>query len=237
MPDSNKHDLGVLTLDEVASCLKVSPKTIHRMLRTNEIPAVKVGSQWRFLRDSVLAWLDERTMDVADNDLVSVITTAKTIVPITRLIGPDRIVLEIENGSKRDVLLPMVEALAGSGVEIDVETYISRLLKREEMVSTGIGPGVAFPHLRDPDQSPVENPCIVLGVCPGGTDFESLDGKPTYVLAMCCSSSVVVHLRLLSKMALFLRDGDTVSRIRSAKTKREVMSLLVKADCKLSGSF
>jgi PTS system nitrogen regulatory IIA component len=237
MPDSDQHDLGVLTLDEVASCLKVSPKTIHRMLRTNDIPAVKVGGQWRFLRDSVLAWLDERTMEVAENDLVNVITTAKTIVPITRLIGPDRIVLGIKSGSKRDVLLPMVEALADSGVKIDVEAYVSLLLKREDMVSTGIGPGVAFPHVRNPDESSVENPCIVLGVCPGGTDFESLDGNPTYVLAMCCSSSVVVHLRLLSKMALFMRDGDTVSQIRSVTTKRDVMTLLVKADCKLSESF
>ncbi len=232
MPDSDNHDLGVLTLDEVASCLKVSPKTIHRMLQTNEIPAAKVGGQWRFLRDTVLAWLTERTMEVGDNDLVNVITTAKVIVPINRLIGPDRIVLEIKSGSKRDVLSPMVQALAASGVDIDVEAYVSLLLEREEMVSTGIGPGVAFPHIRNPDQSPVASPCIVLGVCPDGTDFESLDGKPTYALAMCCSSSVVVHLRLLSMTALFLRDRDTVSLLRSARTRREVMTLLVKADCK-----
>jgi len=47
----------------------------------------------------------------------------------------------------------------------------------------------------------------------------------------------VIHLRMLAKVALLFRDPTTVPTIRSARTKREVLSVLVKADCKLTASF
>ncbi len=38
----------VLTLAEVAHYLRVHPSTIYRLVRRKEIPAFKVGSDWRF---------------------------------------------------------------------------------------------------------------------------------------------------------------------------------------------
>jgi excisionase family DNA binding protein len=46
-----------LTTDEVLVYLKVTPRTIYRLIRTGELPALRVGRQWRFRRPDLDAWL------------------------------------------------------------------------------------------------------------------------------------------------------------------------------------
>lgn len=47
----------VLTVDETADLLSVSPATIRDLARKGEIPGRKVGKEWRFVRFAVLAWV------------------------------------------------------------------------------------------------------------------------------------------------------------------------------------
>ncbi len=53
-------DLAYLTIDDVAGLLQVSPKTVRRMVWRGEIPAFKVGNQWRFIGDQVRQWAESR---------------------------------------------------------------------------------------------------------------------------------------------------------------------------------
>ena len=50
----------VLTLPEVAELLKVHPNTVYRMARRGRIPAFKAGTEWRFLREAIEAWMHGR---------------------------------------------------------------------------------------------------------------------------------------------------------------------------------
>ena len=58
---------SALTLEEVASYLKVHPSTIYRLLKRQGIPAFKVGSDWRFNLESIDRWRSdgERRVQVA----------------------------------------------------------------------------------------------------------------------------------------------------------------------------
>ena len=46
-----------LTLDELAEYLKLSRTKLYRMAQNGEIPASKIGSQWRFDREEIDAWM------------------------------------------------------------------------------------------------------------------------------------------------------------------------------------
>lgn len=46
----------IMTLEEVASYLRVHPSTVYRMAKTHSIPAFKIGSDWRFNRESIDGW-------------------------------------------------------------------------------------------------------------------------------------------------------------------------------------
>ena len=49
-----------LTTSDVLSCLKVDPRTIYRLIKTGELPAVRIGRQWRFRRDDLNEWIDRQ---------------------------------------------------------------------------------------------------------------------------------------------------------------------------------
>jgi len=49
-----------LTTEEVLSCLKVNPRTIYRLIKSGELPAVRIGRQWRFRRSDLDTWIDRQ---------------------------------------------------------------------------------------------------------------------------------------------------------------------------------
>ena len=54
--------IKLLTLAEAASILKISKRTLHRMIQHRQIPAFKVGGQWRILESRFQEWVqDEET--------------------------------------------------------------------------------------------------------------------------------------------------------------------------------
>jgi excisionase family DNA binding protein len=48
----------LLTTDEVMAILRVDTRTVYRLIRSRNIPAVRVGRQWRFRRSDLERWLD-----------------------------------------------------------------------------------------------------------------------------------------------------------------------------------
>jgi excisionase family DNA binding protein len=52
----------VLTVKEVCEILRVHPSTIYRLTRHGEIPAFKIGTDWRFRTDVIERWLAEKSI-------------------------------------------------------------------------------------------------------------------------------------------------------------------------------
>ena len=55
------HD--ILTLEEVASYLRLTPQTIYKWAQEKKIPAAKLGKEWRFRKSIIDRWLDEQMLD------------------------------------------------------------------------------------------------------------------------------------------------------------------------------
>jgi excisionase family DNA binding protein len=50
----------VLTVNDLCTYLKVHPSTIYRLLKTGELRAFRIGSDWRFNVEEIERWLTER---------------------------------------------------------------------------------------------------------------------------------------------------------------------------------
>ena len=51
----------IMTVDEVAEYLNLHPLTVRRLARDGEIPAFKVGRQWRIKRELLEKWIADRS--------------------------------------------------------------------------------------------------------------------------------------------------------------------------------
>lgn len=106
--------------------------------------------------------------------------------------------------SKHDALEAMVEAIVGTGAVRDTEAFRRAVYDRESIMSTGIGQGVAIPHVRIPE---VTAPTIGVGVSREGIDFDTLDNEPVHIIVLFAmpSGSQKEYLGLLAKVMLALK--------------------------------
>ena len=58
--DYKLDNIRLLTLDEAATLLHVSKRTLQRMIKTRELPAFKVGGQWRLRESQLRQWVEIR---------------------------------------------------------------------------------------------------------------------------------------------------------------------------------
>jgi excisionase family DNA binding protein len=57
---TNPISSNILTVSELASYFRVHQATIYRLLKSREIPAFRVGSDWRFDRETIDEWIRSR---------------------------------------------------------------------------------------------------------------------------------------------------------------------------------
>lgn len=220
----------IMTLSETARYLKIAEKSLRRMLGRNDIPAVKVGNQWRFVRSVVDQWLHMHMQTAASQQAGA---AGCLNMPFTELIRPGCVLPRIVPGSVPFVLSQLVAPLVDHGLVADTATLLQLLCWRERVVSTAIADGCAFPHPRDPEKLPVRTPCAVLGVAPDGTDFHAVDGRPTHVFLLLCAGSERVHLQLMARAALLMRQPEVVPRLRAAGDEATTRGVLAEAEALL----
>ena len=60
------ENIRLLTLSEAANLLQVSTRTLQRMIRNGELPAFKVGGQWRVRETQLRQWVESREGSIVD---------------------------------------------------------------------------------------------------------------------------------------------------------------------------
>ena len=216
----------LMTLSEVAGYLQVAEKTVMRMINRGEIPAIKIGSQWRFSRSMIDDWILSNMQVVPKNDIAKLMEEQHDLVPLSRLVQVNGIVMNITPGSKRDVLSQLIAPLSAHDQIRNENAYLDILMAREEMMTTAIGP-VAFPHARNPRENETSEPQIIIGICREGTDFGALDDSLTYLFMLPFTDSEIVHLRLMAKMAGLFKSEENIRRILGAEKKEHVVGILI----------
>lgn len=228
---NNQEPQQVMTLSEIANYLKVSEKTILRMAQGGDIPGAKISNQWRFMKTMIDDWFTMKMQATTKSDLAKVISTADKIVPVSKMITADRIILDLpQNAYRKEILTALVEPLKNSGLTTNATGFVEKLYERENMISTAIGHGIAVPHAREPEECGIKENCIVLGISPKGTDFNSLDGEKTYVFFLVCAMTDIMHLHLMAKVSMIMKNGNLVEKLCACKDKQKVIELLRETD-------
>ena len=69
-------DNEIMTLEEVAEYLKLTPQTIYSWAQEKKIPAAKLGKEWRFKRSIIDAWFNQH-IDEKFNHIVNSVKGTK----------------------------------------------------------------------------------------------------------------------------------------------------------------
>jgi mannitol/fructose-specific phosphotransferase system IIA component (Ntr-type) len=156
-------------------------------------------------------------------------TPALRIVQLTELLSPERIKIPLAASTKDEILGELVEVVGRNTQVRDLGEVLRAVREREEVLSTGIGGGVAIPHGKT---AAISDLALVAGVKPEGIDFEALDGKPVrlFFLLVGPEAAAGQHVKALSRISRLLRRDSFRVRLMDAKTPEDFYSVIVEAE-------
>ena len=108
--------------------------------------------------------------------------------------------------------------------EVDREFLLQVLLARETLGSTGIGDGLAIPHVRNPIVMHIPRPMITLCFLEQAIEFGALDGQPVHTLFTIVSPTIRAHLRLLARLGFALRQAAFVDAVARQGTREQILA-------------
>ena len=215
----NMVDDDILTLEEVARYLRVSERTIYDCAQKGEIPAGKIRASWRFKKSEIDKWVNDKL-------------TSNNLSPRTNPIQAESFlslsrILFMNYSSKRETLLALADNLSDSPQVKNRQELAAELLKREELMSTAIGCGIAIPHIR---LSSVTDLVVSVGISRTDiVDFHPLDDEPVRLVFMIAAAhnQHAYYLQTLSWFSNRLKNRELRDALLQAQTEQEVYNLLV----------
>jgi nitrogen PTS system EIIA component len=218
-----------LSVKDAASILNVSEKTIYRWIKQGTIPTYRINEQIRFNRAELLEWATSRRIQVSPNIFLETDKSAFLLPSLSDALKAGGVAYRLGGTDQASVLRAVVEVL-NLPDEVDREFLYQVLLARETLGSTGIGNGIAIPHVRNPVVLHVSKPTVTLCFLESPIDFRALDGQPVNTLFTLISPSVRAHLHLLSRLGFVLNDPDFKSVLQRQASREELMQALAKAE-------
>jgi PTS system nitrogen regulatory IIA component len=208
----------ILTLEEVAKYLRVSERTVYDWVQKGEIPSGKIGTVWRFKKQEIENWVNRRLSPVR-------LGPESAPLQFEALISADR-VLFLSQSSKRDALTALADNLAQAPQIKNRQELVREILRRDELMSTAIGRGIAIPHVR---LSSVTDIVVSVGISRAGiADFQALDDEPVRLILMIAAaySQHAEYLRTLSFFSARLKNRELRDALLAAETAPQVCALL-----------
>lgn len=212
-----------LVVRDVAKLFNVSEKTVYRWIDQGVLPAYRINDQYRFNRAELLEWATSRRMNVSPEIFAEPESRTAPLPGLVEALQAGGIYYRVGGTDKESVLRAVVDVLR-LPEEVDRDFLLRVLLAREALESTGIGDGIAIPHVRNPVVLHVTRPLITLCFLEHAVEFGALDGKPVTIVFSLISPTVRAHLRLLSRLSFALQDHSFKAALMQEGSREEIFA-------------
>ena len=190
----------IMTVQEVADLLRVSERTVYDWATNGQIPCGKLATGKKSIPVPIISMRD--------------------------ILSPDHIVI-FNAASKREALQHLIDTLSTNSAVVNADELAEGIYHREELMSTGIGLGVAVPHVR---LRSIKKPVMAVGINKSDiTDYQSLDGKPVRILFMILAGigQHVEHIKTLDKKSSFIKEDELRNSLLNANDPKSIFNMLI----------
>jgi fructose PTS system EIIBC or EIIC component len=144
---------------------------------------------------------------------------------ITDVLETESVAVHQHLPSKSDALHFMIDLLRERGAIGDTDKVETLIFERENIMSTGVGKGFAFPHAKT---DAVLQPIGALITLDEPVEYQALDNKPVNIIFMLLGqeNAVGTHLRLLSRISRLMNSDEFRDKLLGASSPTEVIALI-----------
>jgi mannitol/fructose-specific phosphotransferase system IIA component (Ntr-type) len=150
------------------------------------------------------------------------------------LIDACTLIPALDATAKKDALAEILDAMTAAGAVTgkDRAVVLRQLHEREAQGSTGLGNGVAVPHVK---QTKVPEIRMAVAISRAGIPFDAIDGRPVHIMFLVLGASGAApeeHLKVLRWVSGLARNADFRRFAQSAESSEALRDLLTE----MSGS-
>jgi nitrogen PTS system EIIA component len=195
-----------LTVAETAKLLDTSEAAVYRWIKQNSIPFHRVSDTFRFHRSELLEWATARGMSISPEAFpASRRAIDRSGAGFSAALRAGGVHHDVE-ATDRESALRAIVARMPIDSEADRDLLYDVLLAREALGSTGVGEGIAIPHVRSPVVLPANQPAMSLCLLTCPIEFQAIDDRPVHTFFSLVTLNIRSHLYLLSRLSAALQD-------------------------------
>ena len=143
----------------------------------------------------------------------------------------EAIIPELQAQDRDGVIKELVNALDKNGQlgKGNADKITRAVIKRENEASTGMGKGIAVPHVK---HKAIKKIVAAVGQSSKGVDFSALDKQPVYsvILLISPEGDPEKHLQAMEKIFRHLQQEKFRKFLRQSQTAEQIEDLLKEAD-------
>jgi PTS system nitrogen regulatory IIA component len=205
----------LLTVRDAAKLLGKPEQQLYRWVDDGDIPFHKVNDQIRFHRAELLEWATAKKIPVAVEIFHDDADSARELPSLSRALAAGGVHFDVPGDDRASVLSAVIERMPLHEAA-DREFLLDVLMAREAMGSTGIGDGIAIPHVRNPVVLDGVEPLVTLCFLKKPVEYGAIDGNPVHTIFSLATPTIRGHLQLLAKLSWAMHD----QRFRDAVLRR-----------------
>ena len=157
------------------------------------------------------------------------------MIRVQDLLQKSGVVIDLKQTDKLEAITSMARFICSVNGLDGADEVTGKILEREEMMSTGIGYGIAIPHAR---LSGIDRLYMAVARVGAGIEFNSLDGLPVNLIFIMVSpaNTSTEHTEALSALSRIMSYEEVRRGLLEAETPDEFLDVLAKAEDKYVGA-
>jgi len=148
---------------------------------------------------------------------------------LSDLLNAQAVQPRLEASNKREAVAELVDLLESAHGLRSQGEILDRVMRREAMMSTGIGNGVAIPHGK---ARALDRMLAACAVSRQGVEFDSADGEPAHILILLVSPENVgtPHVKVLANISRLLKEESVRKTLREVDSAAQFLAALKSAE-------
>ena len=144
---------------------------------------------------------------------------------LSKFCDENLVTFDLQATSKNDVVEELVNLVATSNMVTDHDVLLADIKHREDLVTTGVGYGVAFSHAKT---KAVKGIVIAFGRSMKGIDFDAMDHKPVHLFFLIAApeDAIGAHLNVMARLSYLLKSEENRQKLLDTSSPGEVLELM-----------
>lgn len=137
--------------------------------------------------------------------------------------------LALNASTKDEVIDELVELISASNMVKDNTLLLKDVKEREDLVTTGVGYGVAFPHAKT---RAVKGIVIAFGRSESGINFDAMDHKPVHLFFLIAApeDAIGAHLNVMARLSFLMKSEESRKKLQEASSPGDILALMDNID-------